>query len=515
MRLKLFNCLKNENQLISVLLVYILSGILLLRFFQYQINGDGIAYIQIATNYLTNWYTAIDSYHSPLISWLLIPFLIFSQKPYFALYAAKIMSLILGFFTIIGFELLSRRFDIEKRLKIVLMVSMIPIVLYFAFSVITPDLLLVCFLLYYFYFIFDPEYSHKISSALLCGSLGSVAFLAKSYAFPFIIAHFLIFNVLHCLKNKEKWKNILRNLIIGFSVFFIISSLWIGAISYKESKITYGTAGEFNHDLVGPESQGWVTPYLGEPPANVKHWSAFESWSNLKHQLNLIWNNIIQIISIISNFTYFALIIIICYLLLIIRPLNEIMAKDKLLFPFITVLIYAGGFTPVLVEERYLWVVYLLLLLMGAFLLTLLFKNDFFTPSRKTVLTTIFIISFLIMPVSNLVGTMNADKDVYSLSESVNISPNSKIASNNEWLKSSYLAYYWNSEYIGQTKPTLNPTEQIKTLKSHEIDYYIVWDNNNDTMLSQYAKITTGQLNGLRIYDLNKIDNKSTLSFNK
>ncbi len=195
-------------------------------------------------------------------------------------------------------------------------------------------------------------------------------------------------------------------------------------------------------------------------------------------------------------------IILICYLLLIIRPLNEIISKDKLLFPFITVLIYAGGFTPVLVEERYLWVVYLLLLLMGAFLLTLLFKNDFFTPSRKTVLVTIFIISFLIMPVNHLVETINTDKDVYLLSESVNISPHTRIASNNEWLKSTYLAYYWNSEYIGQTKPTLSSTEQIRTLQSYETDYYIVWGNSNDTLLSNYTEVTNGQLKCLKIYDL-------------
>lgn len=404
MSLKLINHLKNETQLILVLLIYTLSGILLFKFFQHQINGDGIAYIKIAVNYITtNWYNSIDSYHSPLISWLLIHFLIFSQSPDFALYSIKIMSLIIGFFTIIGFELLSRRFNIEKKIKTILMISVIPIILYFVFrSIITPDLLLVCFLLYYFYFIFDPEDTNNISNALLCGFFGGMAFLAKSYAFPFIIAHFLIFNIFHYLKNKSNRKDLLRNLIVGFSVFFIISSLRIGAISSKEGKITYGTAGEFNHDLVGPESNGWIIPYLGEPSANVKHWNTFESWSTVKHQLNIIWNNIIQIISIITNFTYFALIILICYLLLLIRPLNEILKKDKLLFPLVTILIYAGGF--------------------------------------------------------------------------------------------SYMSYYWNSEYIGQRKPSLNLTEQIITLKSNDIDYYLLWGDSNDLLLSHYNEITNNKL---------------------
>lgn len=488
-----------------ILLIYLLVGVLLMKYYQYQLNEDGIIYIKIAkTYYAGNWYGAVESYHSPMISWLLIPFFLFGTTPSYALFATKLLSLITGFFTIIGISLLSTRFNLNDKIMIIVLVMMIPITLYFAYNTITPDILMVLFLVFYLYFIFDPKYSNKSSGAVFAGIFGALAYFSKGYAFIFILVHFITFNCLHYLRDNKNLRQISSNLLIGLSIFLILSGLWVGLISSKDGILRYSSAANINYKLVGPGAQGYVTPYLGESPVDLVEWSPFESWSNFKHQLNLLYNNIIKIINIINNFSYFALMIIIFYVLLVIRPLKEIFQKEEIIFPLATIIIYAGGFTPVLVEERYLWVVYLLLLLMGAFLLTLLFKNDFFTPTRKTVLATIFIVSFLIMPVGHLIETVNIDKDVYLLSESVSVNPHSKIASNNEWLKSSYLAYYWNSEYIGQTKPTLNPTEQIETLKSHGIDYYLVWGdaNENIELLSQFKEVNTGKIPGLRVFAL-------------
>jgi len=49
-----------------------------------------------------NFYGSINDYWGPLLSWLMIPFLFFGQTSMAALYSTKILSLILGFFTIIG-----------------------------------------------------------------------------------------------------------------------------------------------------------------------------------------------------------------------------------------------------------------------------------------------------------------------------------------------------------------------------------------------------------------------------
>ncbi|WP_144011567.1 hypothetical protein [Methanobacterium paludis] len=91
-----------DLRLILVLITYTILGIILFRYYQYQISSDGIGYISIAKSYMSgNFYGAISDYWGPLISWLLIPFLfLFGQTPVTVLHSTKILSLIIGFFTI-------------------------------------------------------------------------------------------------------------------------------------------------------------------------------------------------------------------------------------------------------------------------------------------------------------------------------------------------------------------------------------------------------------------------------
>lgn len=494
-----------DLSLISVLMLFTLFGIILLPYYQFQINPDGIGYINIAKSYFSgNFSNAIDAYRSPLISWLLISFLIFSSNPAYLLFSTKVISLIIGFFTIIGVRQLSYKFEMDELIRTVIFFSLIPIILYFAFSVITPDLLLVCILVYYLNIIFDPKYPDKSYYGFLCGLIGALAYLAKSYAFPFFIAHFALFNFLHYFKNIEDRKKVLKNLLLGFAVFFIISGVWIGAISHKEGKITYSTAGEFNHALMGPESsKGWNPQYLGEEIVQIKPWSAFESWNYFKYQLKLIYANTVQTINIFKLFSYFFLIILLAYLLFCIKPIREVLNDDRI-YPVITILIFSAGYLLVLVEERYLWLVYVLLILMGGYLLSVLFKSDFFTNISKYVLLLVFAFSFIYMPVTFLHENVNSDKDVYTIANAIETHNtqyiHGNIATNDNDKKTLYLSYYLGTNYLGQTRKEINDTKLQEELKKYDIDYYIVWGDSD--LLSKYKEITGGNVKGLKIYSM-------------
>ena len=166
-------------------------GIVLFRYYQFQINSDGIEYIGIAHSYMSgNFYASINDYWSPLFSWLLMPFLSFAQTPLEGIQVTKILSLILGFFTIIGLRQLSYRFEMDEIVRTVILFMMVPIIIYFGLSVITPDLLMVCVLVYYLAIIFDTNYSNRLFNGMLCGILGGFAYLTKSYGFTFFIATF-------------------------------------------------------------------------------------------------------------------------------------------------------------------------------------------------------------------------------------------------------------------------------------------------------------------------------------
>lgn len=538
--------LKNNFDIILVLVIYLIIGLVLVNNYQYIINSDGISYISIAQKYLNgNFAEAINGYWGPLFSWLLAPFLLFGSTPLYISYSAKILSLIIGFFTIIGFRLLINRFKMKKIVKIPILFALIPIVLYFAFNLITPDLLITCILIYYFYFIFDPKYDLRLLNGLLCGFIGSLAYLSKSYALPFILAHFVLFNLIYYYKSisPEKKKRILKNLFVGLTVFFIISGLWIGLISSKYNEITIGTTGTYNHNLVGPESLGTSPNYqnliksyfsggedpfqslhpmayqgLIKPPYNtslsiwedpshlkMKSWNPFESWNYFEYQIKLILGNIILIFYSIEYFSLISILIILISILFLIKSSDSV-SKDKIMYLLITIVLYAGGYSLILVQIRYLWLIYILIILMSGYLLTLFYNRFELKKPMKIILVLLLVGLFLITPLNGLIVLYNAEKNVYHLSETFknDYGMHGNIASNDKWELTIYFVYYVGGKYYGQTMNYKDYISLKKELNDNNIDYYMVWGNSNENeyFSPNFKEITNGTIESLRIYSL-------------
>ncbi len=506
-----------------VIIIYSISGMFLLRYYQYQVNPDALSYISLAQKYLIGDFSnAINGMWSPLFSWLLIPFLYFGLKP---LLATKVLSLIIGLFAIIGVKLLSYKFEMAERNRNIIMFSLIPIILYFSFSVITPDLLSVCFLIYYLNIIFSSQYCDKVQKGIFCGALGAVAYLSQPYGFPFFISHFLLFNTFHYHRcaTKAKRKTVLRNLLFGFIIFFIISGVWITIISNKYHEITIGTAAKQNYAFVGPEPQvlhilchGFLKPpnetavSIWEDPSylEMKPWSSIQSWKSFRHQIKLIFKNSKTIIIIFQSFSLLAVSIIIIYMLFYIIPFNKIILQGNILYPLVTIILYSAGYTLFRVEERWLWIIDILLILMGGHILSRLFQNDFFNNIRTKIALMFFILSFIAMPFKRLVQDINTGKDMYNLTKILrgyNIQ-DSNIASNTNWNTALYLSYYLNCKYFGIPKKNISDENLETELKKNKIDYYFVWDKSvycsSKFLDSNYKEITKGELPGLEIYSL-------------
>ncbi len=510
--------LTSDFRLFIVLFTYILLGVVLFRYYQFQINPDGIGYMGIAHSYLSgNFYGSINDYWSPFFSWLLMPFLYFAQTPLGNLQSAKILTLILGFISIIGVRQLSYKFEMDEIIRTVILFITVPVVLYFALSAITPDLLMVCVLVYYLAIIFDVNYPNQLLNSIFCGILGAFAYLTKSYGFTFFIATFIIFNILHYFRNSDifRRKRVIKNLVLGFVIFLMISGVWIGLISFKDKNFTIGTAGEINHALVGPQSQGFPQYFQGIHNPNQistklipKDWGPFRSWKNFNYQLSVIWSNSLKVGSILYYFSFLSLLIILAYIIRCIQTPRKLIVQNELLYPLITILIGIGGYIVITVEERYLWIIYILLMLMGGYLINLMYNSEYFPKKRfsrtmKTIVLIIFAFSFIIMPVSYLVQNINTGENFYSLSQTLtnDYGINGNVASNTELMNMGYLAYYMNITYYGQAKPNINGSTLINQLKSYGIDYYFVWGNTgNNTLLYQYPEIIHGNIPNLKVY---------------
>lgn len=533
---------------ILFLSLFLVLGFYLLNFYRYDlINKDVISMISVARLYATgNFTSAVNGYWGPLFSWLLVPFILKNPDPASVLYSAKVLSIVFGFFTLLGVRFLSYRFEMDEKLRNFILFAMIFVLLHFALNYSPVDLLLACFLVYYLYFIFDPDYWGKWYNGALCGFICGMAYLTKSYALPFFMAHFLLFNLLHYLKDAEHKKAVLKNLFLGLVVFFIISGSWSAVISDKYGDLTFGTSGTYNYNVMGPKSMGHPTEYVNEgfikpPYANVtsawedpiylpvKSWSPFESWGYFNYQLNKIKYNVSVLTEIYQSFSCFALPIIIVYILLCIKPVrNRVsvqMPLETFLYPVLTVLIYSAGYLFIVLEARYLWIVYILLMLMGGCLLDLLFNQDFFKKKRfnrncnsitKSVLTLIMVVSFLIMPVTGLTSFYSSGVNGYVESQYYNWSNiieaqypvQGNIASNGNaengaYKKTLHTSYFLGTSYYGFSRPNETDNDLQADFKNYNIDYYFVWGSSgNEALLSKYEEVSGGKIAGLRIYDV-------------
>lgn len=501
-----------------------------------RLTADSMLYFSLAQKYISgDLSNAINGYWGPLLAWLLVPFLYFGTSDVFAI---NTLNLILGIFIIIGIWRLSYRFEITELIRSIILISLIPIVL--KFSVVQPmDFLLLCFLVYYLVIVFGRNYPDRMTNGILCGILGALAYLSKSYAFPFFVIHFLIMNVLHYFRNTtiSDRRHVLRNAVAGFVLFFLISGAWIMIIGNKYGYYTISTMTKTNFNAPGPEamggglefgvpvfSEGFFEPpnktafVIWEDPSYLRgqHWSPWDSIAHFKHFIRLTLKNISDGLRISEDFsTLSSAIVITSILLLVSLPVNTWLSQGSLLYPLLTIIIFTGGYVLFHFEERYLWLTNVLLLILGGYVLTVLFQKDFFNSSaRKAILLICFAISFIFTPLKYVIQVSRGgmDNDMYYVSTDLkqyNIKGN--IASNREyvpvqdaWHKTFRLAYWLDTRYYGQAREHINEAELKAELDKYNIDYYFFWGELTGLppFLSQYKELTDAKIPGLTIYSL-------------
>lgn len=526
--------------LIIVLIIYSLLSVFTHQYT--RLTADSMLYFSIAEKYLNGDYgNAINGYWGPLLSWLLTPFLYFGFSNVFAINA---LNLLLGIFTIIGTWILSYRFEISEKIRSIILIALCPIIL--RISVVQPmDFLLLCILVYYLCILFKSDYSNKMLHGLLCGLLGALAYLTKAYAFPFFITHFLIMNILHYFRNSSNAvrKNILKNALAGFILFFLVSGIWIMTISNKYGYYTFSTMRKANFNAPGPEAMGGGLEFglpifkegFFEPPNETafvvwedpsyiegKKWSPWESWSYFKHFIRLCLKNIAEGLLIFESFSTLSIAIIIAYILsFCAQPRDKLLSRGDLLYPLVTIALFTGGYILFHFEQRYLWLSNILLLLMGGHILYELLQKDFFKNNfRQSILTIFFIVSFIFTPSRHVLQASkgNMDQDMYYMSTDLkqyNIKGN--IASNREyvpvhdaWHKTFRLAYWLNSRYYGQAKANISDEEIGNELKKYGINYYFFWGESSHIpqFLYDYKELTNGEIPGLKIYSLEKTETR-------
>lgn len=504
-----------NNVLLQSIVFYIILSIFLFPFYKYQINPDGISYISIAQKYLLHDFgNAINGYWGPLLSWLLMPFLFIGLN---SLIAAKLLSLAIGVMIVFQTNSLVKLFDINGLTQFFVSNVIVVVVIQFALSVITPDLLFVCLYLGIINLILNSTYENYKYAGSIIGILGSGLYLTKSYGFPFFIVTFSIVTLIFYFRtsSKEKRAKVISNFIGGMVVFFLISSIWILALSNKYGYLTIGTAGAYNHAIFGPNSLGHPMEYMGliDPPnktaisvwedisyVKIQSWSIFDSYSSFQYKLKFVFINMYKIFLALNAFSFLSLCILIWSIVYLFKKGKQILNNNIFILMVILVILFSS-YSMIIIESRYIWLSNILILIIGAKLINTI---DLQKRLYKTGLLIIFTASFLVNPIWLLYSESNTGQCVSILNNKIrDLNIQGRIASSGDWGMSLYLSFYNDWSYYGDSFKD-NDSELKAELEKKNIDYYFVWKpfDQKIKFIESYEDITKGKIEELRIYKL-------------
>jgi hypothetical protein len=493
--------------------LYLALGALLFPLYRYQLNPDGTSYLTIAEKYLIGDFSnAVNGLWGPLFSWLIVPLLAIGIDAHVA---AKVVLLAAGlgvYFLMLWF---AGRLGLESGWRRLLAILLVPTMLAYAFITTTPDLLNTAAFVAYFAVIFDPRYPERRFSGMLAGLAAGIAYLAKGFAFPFFLAHFILATVFHGLRSgRPAWRRLLRHYAVGMLIFAMVSGPWIMALSQKYGGFTTSTAGAYNHGVVGPDSKGQAILTEGLlPPPNpgavsawedpsllpVSQWSALESWRSFKHQLRLFAENFYWSIFVLQPPLAFLLLVAFAWRL---RPRS----KERLPAAFLlaTFGLYAAGYAILHVEMRYFWPLQLLLMVTGLELIRSWVRGGL-SGGRRVALVSLFVLSFLTIPLTDLIQSVHLNKDLHDVGEALEqkygITGNLASDRYGEVL---YIAFKTGSKFYGVPKLGSDDQAVRAELERHPIDYYLSWHGEVPSLKDRYPEITLEERPDLRIYQLRR-----------
>lgn len=354
-----------------------------------HINPDGIAYIRSAVLLAEGrWLDSVTGYWSPLLPWSIAPFIYFGCD---GLHASRfVLASWGGVLVVAAWAFLYRCTAIASPWAAVVIVLIATAAAQWSTASITPDVLLGAVLLWYFFFTAGPEVLSSRRTQILAGAVGGMAYLAKSYAFPFFIAHYPLTLLLHFVLGRPQTRAwaVLQAWATGLIAFAIFAGPWVGVLSSKYGRFTFSTVAASAHNLVGPPGlpsrnealyraqrvpAGRITVWETPEILAVEAWSPFASWNLLKHQLTVIKRNCDGVFSTIAGFDRLAILPGLLFLMLSIRLAatwrgnGGTSGRYPATWLLMTIITFAGGFLPIYFEPRYLEPVLWPLCCMAAF----------------------------------------------------------------------------------------------------------------------------------------------------
>jgi hypothetical protein len=510
--------------------LWIVLGAVLLPLFLPLLNADGTSYISIAEKYARgDFRNAVNGYWGPLLSWLSAPLIALGLGP---VAAARIVILAAGLLLLWAVRRISGVLGIEEPLSSALLFACLPVGLYMAFTMITPDFLVAALLLAYLAVFLEEGFPRRRMSGAACGALGALAFLAKPFAFFFFLAHFCAGTAVRFLSRRSsaERRRLLSAGLLGLAVFALLAGAWIGVISLKYGHLFINAAGRYNMAYLRPGSPGQPIQTGGFlPPPNATATSAWEDpellalpeWSPIgtvedrSYYGRLLHRNFGQLMDGLQDFSRLGPVIFLAGLALaVIAAIRRFASRrlNVLAGLTATLLLYSGGYVLLLVEDRYLWLDAFLMMILAAGLLSLALSRSrgrrwLGAAAGIPVLATFLVLPVGFFPKYRILSASDTRIPApatrrLALRLKADYNLQGRMASSGRWNESLFIASFDRLQYFGQMRPGWSGAELEEALIKNGIRYFFLWRDNDPKFefLKNYIELTKGGIPDLEIY---------------
>ena len=255
-------------------IILIGAGLVQTWYFRHLIYSDGVSYLDIARYYATgNWKAALNSYWSPLYSWILaLWMLVLRPSGYWSAGLAHLTNFVGYIACLIAFEqLLSGLLKIQNRLIGATAVSewafritgycvfLISTLLSITIGHISPDMVGTAIGLFIVAILLNIESgSTNLSTYIWFGLLLGIEYLTRA-AFAVFVPFYLVIAGIVIYTRTRRLAS-LRPVAVSAVIAVVIAAPFVTALSVSKGRFTLGDAGKLNY--------GWEV----DGAARLVHW---------------------------------------------------------------------------------------------------------------------------------------------------------------------------------------------------------------------------------------------------
>jgi hypothetical protein len=161
------------------------------------------------------------------------------------------MVAILGLVFIAGSFALTRSFDMPPAFRWAVAAAGALFVLRFAYWPPGGDFISAVLLLLYFNIILGEHWrEHPVRVGLLVGIIGGLAYYARSFNLPFILAHLILTLVVFAIRRRDDLRPLL--IMAGLAALLLVGSAipWVSALQARYGRVTFSVASTYNSAYV-------------------------------------------------------------------------------------------------------------------------------------------------------------------------------------------------------------------------------------------------------------------------